>query len=128
MSTYSLNDFAESLQRVKLPSPPFEVIRSWGEGYQPGQEWSGGFVMKLADGTFAYLSGWCDYTGWGCQDGAHITLSPTIEGLDIGSNLHQQPPSESSWDESPSDLNKWIAGGMKSEEDIWNDIGVKVED
>ena len=31
--------------------------------------WTGGFVLKLKDGRFAYLTGWCDYTGWGCQDG-----------------------------------------------------------
>lgn len=34
-----------------------------------GGEWSGGFLMELKDGKFAYVHGWCDYTGWGCQDG-----------------------------------------------------------
>lgn len=126
MSTYALNDFSESLSRVRLPSLPVFVVRAWGESSEgPGCEWSGGFVLRLADGQFAYVSGWCDYTGWGCKDGAHVTVGPTIEGLDIKSSDHRQPKSKDSWDDEPVDLNRWIVAGMPEEAEMWNDIGVK---
>lgn len=121
-----MQDFSESLLRVTLPSPPETVIRSWGESSEgkPGCEWSGGFVMRLQNGTFAYLSGWCDYTGWGCRHGARVTTSTTLEGLDLKVD-HQEPPDESSWDEQPADLNRWIARGMPGESEMYDDIGKK---
>lgn len=72
-------------------------------------DWSGGFVMELSNGRFAYLSGWCDYTGWGCQDGAEIVHAAALTDL--------QTPSEETWDENPADLNKWLKEGSKPWED-----------
>lgn len=31
-------------------------------------------VFRLVDGTFAVYTGWCDTTGWGCQDDARFTF------------------------------------------------------
>jgi hypothetical protein len=55
------------------------VIAAWGHGEGMGgddaghyrysedgaTEWKGGFLCALHDGRFAYIWGWCDYTGWG---------------------------------------------------------------
>lgn len=54
------------------------VVAAWGKGDGMGDdaghfrysedgatEWNGGFLCALKDGRFAYISGWCDYTGWG---------------------------------------------------------------
>lgn len=112
MSTYALDDFAETLERVTLPSPPIECLKAWGESEEgPGCEWSGGFVLRLRNDQFAYISGWCDYTGWGCQDGAYVTLADSLDVLEFGQN-HQQPKSPSSWDDSPADLQRWLNARM----------------
>lgn len=107
---YCLNDFEESLKLVPLESPPFSVVRAWGRSDEGSdrccQDWRGGFVIDLGNKRFAYLTGWCDYTGWGCQDGATITYGYHIDEL-IADDLGE------SWDEEPADLNRWIKNGMK---------------
>jgi len=30
-------------------------------------------LLEMKDGRFAVLTGWCDTTGWGCQDGADVS-------------------------------------------------------
>lgn len=122
MGTYTTYDFHESLQRVKLPSPPVECLRAWGRCNEGGTEWSGGFIIRLQDGQFAYISGWNDYTGWGCQDGVHVTYAPTVKKLDLLDTTsdpnypwsqHQELEPNDTWDEQPVDINKYIASGMK---------------
>lgn len=102
MSHYTDYDFAESLRSVGLePGTVKNVIAAWGENGDYS-EWTGGFLFQLmADGRFAYLSGWCDTTGWGCQDGAEIEYfdtEPIPEELELGKN----------WDKFPPDLNNWL--------------------
>jgi hypothetical protein len=46
---FTLDDVAEVLGSV--------------DGYNDGANWVA--VMRLADGRYAYLTAWCDYTGWG---------------------------------------------------------------
>jgi hypothetical protein len=104
---YCTNDFEESLKQVHLEAKPVQVLKAWGRAIEADvcchMEWSGGFVMALENGRFAYLTGWCDYTGWGCQDGAEISYANTVSDFDLP---------EENWDENPSDLNKWIADNM----------------
>ena len=33
-------------------------------------EYSWHWLVSLSDGRFAYITGWCDYTGWDCKSGA----------------------------------------------------------
>lgn len=124
MGTYATYDLHESLVRVTLPSPPIECLRAWGHCNDGGTEWSGGFILKLQDGSFAYISGWNDYTGWGCQDGVHVTYATILNDLDLIDTRkdpnytnpfprHQTPESTDVWDDYPADLNKYIANGMK---------------
>lgn len=113
MSSYTTSDFSESLVRepeVEIANIE-KVLAAWGNVDRDGAccdacggEWSGGFLMQLKDGRFAYLTGWCDYTGWGCQDGASLTFyteQPKLAKLN-------EDISEKSWDLEPSDLNKWL--------------------
>ena len=104
MSEYSLYDFTESLDRgfeSKDPKP-VSFVKAWGRQGNCA-EWEGGFVLRFGDGTYAYLSGWCDTTGWGCQDGVDVRLADSIEGLDL--------PVDVEWDEHPADLNIWLEKG-----------------
>jgi hypothetical protein len=105
--SYCTNDFDESLREVQLEAKPVKVLKAWGRAEEPDvcchSDWSGGFLMLLENGRYAYLSGWCDYTGWGCQDGAEVVHADAPEKLTL--------PDEN-WDDEPADLNKWIADGM----------------
>jgi hypothetical protein len=103
MSEYALYDFTESLNQVDLGASVLEVIKAWGRSPEGHCSWEGGFVLRLADGRYAYLTGWCDTTGWGCQDGTDLVFSDTVEGLGL--------PSDVEWDVYPADLNLWIKKG-----------------
>jgi hypothetical protein len=103
--SYALYDYTETLNVCGVdPHNVKRVIASWGEQGDYA-EWSGGFLLEMKDGRFAYASGWCDTTGWGCQDGANVTY------------FESEPERESledrvkDWDEEPSDLNRWHAHG-----------------
>lgn len=70
MSIYTTNDFSESLDCARRDGHDSGVgigeisrcVAAWGEG---DYGWDGGFLVQLADGRFAYISGWNDSTGWG---------------------------------------------------------------
>jgi hypothetical protein len=122
--SYTTEDFAESLIRVTPPLDVEEVMAAWGYGDGQGEDaghcrwadngatdWYGGFLLRLADGTFAYLTGWCDYTGWGCQDGIEIrrfATEPTYDELKASSSDYAPAPEWAEWDIQPADLNRWL--------------------
>lgn len=111
MSTYTLSDFSESMDRTTItPDKIQSVIAAWGESTEGYGEWSGGFMMLLKDGSYAYLTGWCDTTGWGCQDGADLTIyQQEPEWRKFKRSEYRDDLAD--WDESPADLNKWLAEG-----------------
>jgi hypothetical protein len=109
--SYTTCDFEESMKGQNIQGADVEkVLAAWGNVDKDGAccdecggEWTGGFLLQMKDGRFAYVSGWCDYTGWGCQDGTSITYfdeQPPLEGLDT--------PPVASWDIEPADLNAEI--------------------
>jgi hypothetical protein len=124
--SYAVYDFTESLACARRDNPGaapentdlVRCVAAYGDGggrdTNDYEDWYGGFLVELKDGRFAYVSGWCDTTGWGCQDGASCeffdkepnlgTLERRFYGDDGG------PTSE--WDRDPADLNKWIADGF----------------
>ena len=55
-----------------------EVIAT-AEGEKDGDSWVGAF--RLTDGRFVFVSAWCDYTGWGCQDGGDAQVAATLDDL-----------------------------------------------
>lgn len=96
---YTSYDFSESLEHVGIEeSNVARVIAAWGDSPEGYGSWEGGFLMLLENGRYAYLTGWCDTTGWGCQDGADITYFDSAPSLaDISEDVD--------WDIDPSDLN-----------------------
>jgi len=123
--SYTTEDFDQSLQRVTLEPRDIEaVVAAWGTGSGMGEDaghfkwsedgasdWSGGFLMRRRDGRYVYLTGWCDYTGWGCQDGATLhefDARPTYADLKALDEYDHAPP-ESEWDIEPADLNRWLS-------------------
>lgn len=55
-----------------------EIIKA-EEGQNAGDSWLA--VGRLKNGLFFFLSAWCDYTGWGCQDGGSSETADTLENL-----------------------------------------------
>lgn len=108
--SYTTYDFSETLSgsgifREEVAS----VEAAWGR-VGDGNEWEGGFVLSMRDGRRLYISGWCDYTGWGCQDGT------TLVELGGDDQLPSNPASEyadppSDWDMAPADLQRYIETG-----------------
>lgn len=131
--SYTTDDFTESLQRVLVKSSDVDaVVAAWGKGDGMGEdaghfkwsedgatEWRGGFLLRLNTGHYAYLTGWCDFTGWGCQDGAyvyHFDHEPSVDEMRAASKNDDDydgghEPDASEWDREPADLNRWLRRG-----------------
>lgn len=118
---YTLDDFSETVNA--LPWQPAKVLAAFGkDGYL--SEWEGGFAVESEDGRVAVVVGWCDTTGWGCQDGTTLLcdLSPTESNergwqhyvnawARDGSEWDHRPTAEE-WETDPTDLNIWVQEGM----------------
>ena len=69
---YELHDFTESIACAQRDGHNSGVqignitkcIAAWSSG-DSGCDWTGGFLVKLDNGKYAHISGWCDYSGWG---------------------------------------------------------------
>lgn len=127
--SYATDDFTESLHRVDVKREDIaRVVAAWGWGSGMGEnhghhrwaedsasDWSGGFLCEMKDGSYVYITGWCDYTGWGCQDGAQVyryTERPAFAQLAADVKLagdYSETPNDSEWDIDPADLNRWLA-------------------
>lgn len=69
-----------------------------------GGEWSGGFLLEMKDGKFVYVHGWCDYTGWGCQDGTgRLDFDSVPELKDLDGSVE--------WETTVPDLQRYIETG-----------------
>jgi hypothetical protein len=65
-----------------------EILAS-SEGENDESHWL--VAMRLVDGSHAILDAWCDYTGWGCQEGGNCEWTSTLEELKaIGSDHDRQ--------------------------------------
>lgn len=123
--SYSTYDFTESVDRAQAEygfalADIAEVVAAHGGSSEGGGEWSGGFLLRLKDERYAYLSGWCDYTGWGCQDGIDCTFfteRPELISLaDIREGTDDDGESWG-WDENPEDLNRIVRGETTIDDD-----------
>lgn len=54
-------------------------ILAISDGENDGPDWL--IAVRLYDGRFAFLCGWCDYTGWDCQSNASCVLAATRDDL-----------------------------------------------
>lgn len=72
-SQYTRNDFSESLNCAQRDGHGCGIkigeithcIAAWGVQGREWADFSGGFLVELKDGRFAYISGWSDSSGWG---------------------------------------------------------------
>jgi hypothetical protein len=104
MSHFTTYDFTESLSRESIEREDIKrVVAAFG-GPVEWDGWSGGFLMEMKSGKFLYLTGWCDYTGWGCQDGTSKTEYETLPAL-------ADLKAEYEWEEDPADLNRYVQTG-----------------
>jgi hypothetical protein len=89
-----------------------QVLGAWGTAdddddtsplaVRPGLVYMVG-LFRLTDGRVLVLSGWNDYTGWGCEDGVQAYIGPdeetavrmgltTFERFNLGRALPDDPP------------------------------------
>lgn len=120
MSEYTSYDFNASWERAGAGDPK-HVHLAWGYNGDFA-EWSGGFIVETQSGAFVVIYGWCDTTGWGCQDGAESHVCLTLDQAKEWAVDHWQetfvygspyshsskPEGEPDWDKDPSDLNHEI--------------------
>lgn len=76
LNTY---DWREAFGFASFDREDVVEIVACEEGENDGDNWIG--VFKLANGTFGWLSAWCDYTGWDCQSGGESHVCDTLEDL-----------------------------------------------
>ncbi len=121
--SYTTEDFSESLRRVDEFDKKHitRVLAGWGHGTGMGtdtghgwstesaSDWQGGWLLEMNDGRFVYLSGWCDYTGWGCQDGVNVQWFDSRPDLESLRAKGDDWPQLEAWDIEPADLNRFIA-------------------
>lgn len=112
--TFSVYDFTETLAGEKIERTDINrVVAAWGE---EGicSEWSGGFLLEMKSGKFLYITGWCDTTGWGCQDGtqkAEFDSLPDISTLERSAAGAWKNEKPEEWETTLPDLQKFIETG-----------------
>lgn len=119
--SYTTYDFHETLFNPSVrgeidPAAVEKVIAAWGRNPEGYGSWEGGFLLALKDGRFAYVTGWCDTTGWGCQDGASVTYfdqQPALSDLERPEVRQHDYEPVSDWDLEPADLNQHVANGYQ---------------
>lgn len=106
--SYATYDFHETLAGAGITREDVKHVHAaWGD-QGDYSEWSGGFLLELKDGRWAYLTGWCDTTGWGCQDGTDHKFYDARPDLPTEKSEWDKTPIE--WDTDPADLNRYVRG------------------
>jgi hypothetical protein len=120
--SYTVYDFSETLARLDKEEHGIDrsdVSRCLAAYGRSGDysEWEGGFLLELIDARLAWINGWCDTTGWGCQDGITVRVHPgpppDLAALTPGA----WPPTDDEYNErpeeidvDPADLNRYLRG------------------
>jgi hypothetical protein len=81
--------------------------------------WYGGFLVELNDGRFAHVCGWCDYTGWGCQDGAQVEYFDVEPALSSLSNPYAYLETPMEWDLEPADCQRALEDFRENPSGWW---------
>lgn len=113
MTAFTIYDFSESVKRAEgfTLLDVKRAVAAWGVNGDYA-EWNGGFLLELNDERYAYLEGWCDTTGWGCQDGVVTTMFQSQPNLtDLPIEFYDDQLVE--WDTVVADLNRLILGEIK---------------
>jgi len=134
--SYDLYDFTETIRLVDVDPESIESVTfAWGYSPEGFGSWEGGFVLRLHDSLdhpvgakYIYVFGWCDTSGWGCQDGAgcaYFEISPSFTDCaraweeEFGFYQGEDIPEKQIFDRKtviienhdydPADLNLWLA-------------------
>lgn len=73
-------DWPEAFNSAGLGVDRVSTITHASEGYNDGDSWI--CAGTLVGGEYFFLTAWCDYTGWGCQDGGEHFIKDTREELE----------------------------------------------
>ena len=120
--SFTRYDFDETLAIVSIAQSQIKkVLAAWGDSTEGYGEWGGGFLLELKGGAekrYAYIAGWCDTTGWGCQDGADVTYYREEPAIDILEKVTENFVGEFHirWELEPEDLNRFIRGEISADE------------
>jgi hypothetical protein len=125
--SYDLYDFTESLRIAGVePQRVAHVTLAFGESPEGYGSWEGGFVCHTRSGKpWVFVFGWCDTTGWGCQDGAWVyefDAEPTEEQVRqawseaMGGGI--DPEMWAQADRDPIDLKRYLLGEI----DVWGKV------
>jgi len=61
-----------------------EIVYHWDTSSRDESDWdgwSGKLLARLKDSRYIFLDGWCDYTGWGCQDNVKRFVARDLRSL-----------------------------------------------
>ena len=69
---YCMEDTPAPFEWADIDTAVMTELETDGPDYEPGTMGDKGFVwdVRLKDGRRFHVTGWHDYTGWGCQSGA----------------------------------------------------------
>lgn len=82
---FSDYNWKEAFQCAGVSTDDVAAVLAYSDGENDGDSWLG--VFRRMDGQFMFVTAWCDYTGWGCQDGGDATIRADLDTLiynDIG--------------------------------------------
>jgi hypothetical protein len=77
-----------------------EVVR-FHDGERDYESWY--LVLRMKDGRWCHVTAWCDYTGWGCQEGGDHYFASTEEEL-VRTCLDQSARRTLGYEETPEEL------------------------
>lgn len=70
-------DWQEAMKYAKFKFEEVEKIIFSEDGEPDEKDWK--LIVKLKSGKFGWLTAWCDYSGWGCQEGGSSEICDTEE-------------------------------------------------
>lgn len=86
-------DFEECLKYAPFNKEDVEEILACSPGEADGDHWY--YIVKLKDGKFGYVTGSCDYSGWGCQEDGDGKIADTlIEAVNYAERYEWRGPNE----------------------------------
>lgn len=75
VSAFTYNDVAYEGQQYSLDNVESVLYKEKNKVHGTSCEW----LVKLCDGRYAALEGWCDYTGWDCGSGLAIKIAAGLD-------------------------------------------------
>jgi hypothetical protein len=70
-------DHNDTVSKKPFSREDVEEVYGISDGYNDGDDWIA--YGKLTDGRYFFISAWCDYTGWGCQEGGRSYVGSTLD-------------------------------------------------